>query len=74
MSILGSLNKVYKQYATNIRKEYRWVPSKQYVTARVEILRAFLSRERLFFTDVARDEFENQARANIFNELNGLQG
>jgi len=72
MSILGLAPKAYSDYAANIRKEYGWVPDEQYINARTKVLQGFLSRNRIFITDLAYNMFESQARINIQTELERL--
>lgn len=72
MSILGSSRKTYNEYAANIRKEYDWVPNKQYSNARAKVLLDFLDRDKIFITDIGKGMFEKKARENIKCELEGL--
>ncbi|MEM6347686.1 MAG: metal-dependent phosphohydrolase [Bacteroidota bacterium] len=72
LSILGSELAVYQQYVASIRQEYRLYPNLIYRPARRKILRAFLERERLYFTPTAYERWEQAARANIQAELNSL--
>lgn len=72
ISILGSTSKIYNNYAADIRKEYNWVTDKQYIDARIKILRDFLKRDQIFKTNIAYDLFETRARINMQNEINYL--
>ena len=72
ISILGSSASDYKTYRVQIRKEYKWVPYFLYRSKRKEILKAFLRRERLYFTDYFYDKYEQLARANILKEIEDI--
>nr|WP_246363324.1 phosphohydrolase [Deinococcus budaensis] len=64
LGILGSDPQVFAAYDAAIRREYAFVPEAAYRAGRAQVLRTFLSRERLYWTP----EFaglEAQARANL---------
>ena len=67
--ILGSSEEEYDKYATKIRKEYSWVPDDQYRIGRKKVLQGFLNRPRIYFTERAGKELEQQARTNIEREI-----
>lgn len=69
LAILGSPPERYQRYATDIRKEYAWVPEAEYRVHRAKVLEHFLARPRLFWTDVLHEECEGQARENLRSEL-----
>jgi len=52
LSILSSPWEVFKQYDDAIRKEYLLVPDELFYVKRKEILEKFLSRERMYQSDV----------------------
>lgn len=72
ISILGAEQKDYKTYCEKIRKEYIAVPWLLYCEKRIEILKAFLKREQLYYTDYYKDKFEQSARVNIEQEIIAL--
>ena len=72
VSILGSNQQQYEQYASDIRKEYNMYPNVLYKRGRKKVLRHFLDMEYLFKTEAFRNRFEKQARKNIQAELNTL--
>src|SRR5215471_3449176 len=72
VSILGASPELYHEYSDAIRREYDWVPWPIYRQAGRGILRNFLQRQRIFFTDQISSRFGDQARTNLKNELNGL--
>lgn len=70
--ILGSNEEEYDRYAAKIREEYAWVPDDQYRVGRKKVLQNFLSRSRIYFTELAGKELEQKARKNIERELETL--
>jgi len=72
ISILGASSELYHEYSDAIRKEYDWVPWSIYRQARSAILRNFLQRQRIFFTDQINARFGHQASRNLEQELNEL--
>jgi len=72
ISILGAPPEVYHEYSDAIRREYDWVAWSIYRQARSEILRNFLERKRIFFTDQMDARFGHQARRNLEQELKEL--
>lgn len=67
--ILGAPEEEFDRYDINISHEYAFVPPHDYVTARKRILRNFYDQDRLFITDVAHQQFEDQAKANLDRRL-----
>lgn len=73
LSILGAPEPVYDQYEQDIRAEYAFVPEEAYRAGRGAILNGFLSRSRLYFTDIAHAEWDAAARANLARALRALE-
>lgn len=69
LAILGAAETRYLRYAADIRREYEWVPGDQYRAGRRAVLEGFLSRERIYRTDVMIEEGEAAARRNLTAEL-----
>ena len=69
LSILGSKPEHYFRYANNCRKEYK-IPNAIYRSGRKSFLKGFLSQTHIFYTEVFRKLFEQQARQNLQWELN----
>ncbi|MFA6436611.1 MAG: hypothetical protein WC242_00635 [Candidatus Paceibacterota bacterium] len=69
LAILGSSEEIYDQYAAKIRKEYEWVSEDQYRAERIKVLKGFLERPRIYITERANKELEQQARKNIEREI-----
>lgn len=73
LSILGAPEPVYDRYEVGIRKEYAFVPVEAYRAGRGAILRDFLTRPRLYFTDLAHTEWDAPARANLARAIEALE-
>ncbi|EFJ15297.1 hypothetical protein SELMODRAFT_423007 [Selaginella moellendorffii] len=69
LSILGRGKEEYDAYKEGIRSEYSWVPESVYREKRAGVLKRFLERERLFWTDFFHAGFEREARANLAREI-----
>ena len=69
LSILGSKEEVYQQFAKDIRFEYKRVPYFLYKKKRKEVLVSFLNRDAIYKTPYYRAELESQARVNMKSEL-----
>lgn len=73
LSILGRPPAEFVQYETRIRNEYQQVPVKQYHSGRAKILRGFLDRPSIYFTNYFREKFEAQARENLAESISALE-
>lgn len=74
LSILGTFEEdVWKQYNHNIQLEYGEMPHHLYLPKRIETLKNFLNRPRIFQTDFFYTHFENQARYNLNSEIARLK-
>lgn len=69
LSILGAAPARFARYQQQIREEYRVVPADLYRRERSRVLRRFLSRNTIFYTDVFRRHYETRARANLHRAL-----
>ena len=65
LSILGREPEVFARYEAAIRQEYRWVPGPLFRRKRVEILRSFLDRPRIYVFDHFHRRYEQRARENL---------
>ena len=72
LAVLGMNEEIYKEYSEAIRQEYAWVPESMYRKGRKKVLRSFMKRERIYFTDEMKARYEAQARKNIDNEIKSL--
>lgn len=71
LSILGSSPDEYPSYAAAIRKEYSFVPEKDFNEGRSAILKSFLERPAIFRTDDFA-YLEPRAETNLRKELEAL--
>jgi len=71
LSILGATPDIFKEYEKNIRKEYKWVPMFLFRKKRFEVLKSFLRRKNIFYTQLFRERYEYQARVNLNSVLSG---
>lgn len=69
LSILGQSWEVYETYIKNIRKEYKIYPDFLYKPGRKKVLKHFLERKTLYFTEKYLDLYESQARKNLEKEI-----
>ena len=73
LSILGAPQPVYDRYEQDIRAEYAFVPEDRFRAVRGEILKGFLARPRLYFTDLAHAEWDEAARTNLARAVRVLE-
>jgi len=69
LAILGATVQEYETYALAIRQEYAWVPEPAYRSGRVQVLRTFLQRERIYWTASLYTHLEARARENLRREV-----
>ncbi len=72
LSILGQPWAVYQHYANHIRKEYAHVAQADYQQGRRSVLKKFLQRPRLYFSEPFYQQYEKQARENLQREITSL--
>jgi predicted metal-dependent HD superfamily phosphohydrolase len=72
LSILGTTPEIYQEYTAQVRREYRWVPAILYRKGRAAVLKSFLERDRIYFSDYFYNNFEAAARQNLQRELDRL--
>lgn len=72
LAILGQIPAHYTEYTQQVRQEFAYVPSFIYKRGRKTVLKAFLSRSRIFQTAYFHERYEEQARENIQHELSYL--
>lgn len=73
LSILGAFPKTYEWYAEAIRAEYTHMSPEAFASGRADVLRSFLDRERLYFTDAGYAIWEQTARRNLTREIATLE-
>lgn len=59
----------YDAYRDAVRQEYAHIADADFIVGRGEILRTYLAREPLYFTQAARTLWESRARQNLAREL-----
>lgn len=72
LMILAATPDEYKLYTEQIRQEYSQFSDAEYRVGRTHVLKSFISRDTIFFTDRIRREYEDTARANIAREIEQL--
>ena len=65
LSILAARPDVFDTYEINIRKEFAFAPEEVYKAGRAAVLKSFLDRDRLYFSDHFFGLWENEARQNL---------
>ena len=65
LAILAADKEHYDRYESCIRREYQFVPSFLYKRGRKKILMSFAKSDRIYWTDLFHDKYENQARDNL---------
>jgi predicted metal-dependent HD superfamily phosphohydrolase len=73
LAILGAQDDRYDDYARAIRREYAWVADDAYRDGRGRVLKGFLKRPRIYFTDALFRSHEARARRNLRRELDLLR-
>lgn len=73
LSILGRERSVYLEYAKDIRQEYHFVPEEEFRKGRVDLLKRFLGRARIYRTEEFANRYEERARSNMEAEIRLLE-
>ncbi|GBC59395.1 hypothetical protein DENIS_0334 [Desulfonema ishimotonii] len=74
LSVLGQPAAQFEAYGQQIRTEYNRVPEDIFRQARLNILREFLGRERIYATEYFRERYEASARKNLEQAVRHLCG
>lgn len=74
LEVLSRIEAEYARYAEQIRAEYSHLTLGDYNAGRARVLRSFLDRDRLYFSDVFYESSEQKARANLEHEISILEG
>jgi predicted metal-dependent HD superfamily phosphohydrolase len=72
LSILGQDPGRFWKYEDQIRKKYEWAPENVFAAKRGEILKRFLTREKIFRTDFFFAKYEALARENLRESIRRL--
>lgn len=73
MAILGAEPAAFDAYEKAVRLEYGWVEEPMWRAGRSAVLKSFLTRPNIFYTQSFRDRFEARARQNLERSLAVLQ-
>lgn len=73
LSILAAPVDVFDQYERDVRAEYAHVPKEAFAAGRVAILKRFLSREHIYYTETCREKWERRARDNLARSISALE-
>ncbi|MCJ1306501.1 hypothetical protein MMC25_000144 [Agyrium rufum] len=74
LEVLSRSREEYGKYATQIRSEYNYYKDDEYRRGRAKVLRGFLERDSLYFSQKFRDKNEGAARRNLRMEVSELEG
>lgn len=69
LQILGTEATRFDAYETAVRREYAHVPEAAWRIGRATVLRRFMARPRLYFSDLFAEKLEERARANLARSL-----
>lgn len=72
LAVLGRDETAFSQYCQDIRREYEWVPEPAYRSGRIEVLKHFLERPRIYHTPLLYERLESKARENLAGEIGRL--
>ena len=72
LSILAAASDVFEEYEVNIRKEYAFVPEDAFRKGRSDILKTFLNRPRIYYSDTCFGRWEGPARENLRRSIERL--
>jgi predicted metal-dependent HD superfamily phosphohydrolase len=69
LAILASPAEEFAAYERAVRREYHWVPEKQWLAGRSQVLRNFLARPFIYASPQFRRSHEAAARSNLTRSL-----
>ena len=72
LAVLAAEPSRYSDYAIAVRREYAHIDEAGWRSGRGAVLRTLLDRPHLFAPELALDEWERRARANLTSELASL--
>ena len=74
LAIFGRPPAEFSDYEQGIFNEYKFVPSEQYYSARIKILKGFLEHENIYRTDFFIEKYKEQAIQNLEWSIHMLNG
>ena len=72
LAILGASPERFAIYEDQIRREYAHVPTERYRAGSAAVLRGFLERDELYFSEWGKETFEAAARVNLQRSMAAL--
>jgi predicted metal-dependent HD superfamily phosphohydrolase len=69
LAILGSPAEEFAAYERAVRREYDWVPEKEWLAGRSQVLRNFLARPFIYASPQFQRSHEAAARSNLMRSL-----
>lgn len=72
LAILAAGRERYDEYVRDVRREYAHLDDATFRTGRAAVLRELLAKPSLFHTPLARETWEDAARANLEREVADL--
>jgi len=72
LSILAAPEPVFDTYEANVRKEYAFVPEDVFRAGRASILKNFLERSRIYYSETCFAQWETAARRNLERSIERL--
>jgi len=73
LEVLSRNSTDYAVYADQIRQEYSYFADSDYCIRRIKVLKTFLDRECLYFSDAFHKMYEETARGNLKGEIEMLE-
>lgn len=65
LAVLGGGEEEFDEYERGVRAEYEWVDEEGWRVGRGKVLKGFLGRERIFYSEVFGGLLEGRARGNL---------
>ena len=72
LTILGQSWERFEEYERQIRQEYEWVEAKTFAEGRSAMLKSFLKRPCIYYTNHFGDKYEARARMNLERSITRL--
>jgi predicted metal-dependent HD superfamily phosphohydrolase len=73
LAILGGPAEEFAAYEEAVRREYDWVPEKEWLAGRSQVLRSFLARPFIYASPQFQRSHEAAARSNLMQSLTSLE-
>jgi len=73
LSMLGSSQNDFDVYEERVRREWSQYDDQAFAAGRIQVLRRFLKKRRIFTTDYGRDKWEARAQSNLRRSVEKLK-